>query len=145
MKTFFIMLSIALISPAEASVDACPSLPSDSNLEWQYREGPDFDLCYAHEPGSAEIAFGIYLGNFPAFQAQQENEIGPGVVGGRKVTWYRSSRSANGQETLVTIGTFLPEVAHVWVNASSEAQIRHRLSLLERLVIKSGEAHPASP
>jgi hypothetical protein len=84
----------------------------------------------------------MYLGNFPDFHPQKENELGPGRVGDRKVVWYRSSHSPHGQEALIRLNSSFPEVAHVWVIASSEEQVRARLSILERIVFKAVKTGP---
>jgi len=138
MKLLFIVAVVELVSVSAfaQSAQVCPALPPNTNLEWQYREGPDFDLCYAHEHESVDTAFGIYFGWAPSFTPKKESEIGPGRIGGREVTWYRTESSSLGREALVTFNSSSAEVAHVWVLASSQQQLGARLSILEHIAFK---------
>ena len=120
----------------------CPTLPPNSNLEWQYHEGPDFDLCYAHELGSTDTAVGIYLGYAPSFSPKKENEIGAGRIAGHEVTWYQMKDSPLGREALVTLSSPSAEVAHIWVLASSQQELRARLSILEHIAFKPSANAP---
>ena len=142
MKHFWLLSLLFLVTPPTfaRSVEVCPTLPSDSGLEWTYSEGPDFDVCRASAPGSDDSAFGIYLGNHPSFHPERSNRIGKGKVAGRRVTWYHQepgdSHTALSRQTLLTLDRKWNYVAHIWVAADTEQQLLDRLSVLERIVFK---------
>ncbi len=142
MKHFWLISFLFIASPqvAARSVEVCPTLPVASGLEWTYSEGPDFDVCRAHAPGSEDQAFGLYLGNAPSFHPDHATRIGKGKVGGRRVIWYRleqdSSNSAFSRQTLLTLDRKWGYVAHIWVVADTEQQLLDRLSVLERIGFK---------
>ena len=133
-------LFLAATQVAARSVEVCPTLPTNSGLEWTYSEGPDFDVCRASAPGSEEQAFGIYLGNHPSFHPERAKRIGKGKVAGRRVTWYRQepgdSSAAFSRQTLLTLNRKWGYVAHIWVVADTEQQLLDRLSVLERTAFK---------
>ena len=142
MKRFW-LLSFLFFAASQAfarSAEVCPALPAGSGLEWTYSEGPDFDVCRAHVPGSDEPVFGIYLGNHPSFHPERATRIGKGKVATRRVTWYRQdpgdSGSALSRQTLLTLDRKWGYVAHIWVAADTEQQLVDRLSVLERIVFK---------
>jgi hypothetical protein len=142
MKHLWLLGLLFLATPQAfaRSVEVCPTLPSDSGLEWTYHEGPDFDVCRAFPPGSEDLAFGIYLGNHPSFHPERSNRIEKGKVAGRRVTWYRQeqndSNSAFSCQTLLTLDRKWDYVAHIWVAADTEQKLLDRLSVLERIVFK---------
>ena len=134
-------LAVAMVFSATAaarSIEACPELPTDSEVVWSYQEGPDFDVCYAHEHGSDATAFGVYLGNHPSFHSDSAVRIGNGRVAGKGVAWYRqeSGESPWARQTVLTLDRKSGYVAHVWVAADTEQQLKDRLSVLERMVIR---------
>ncbi|MGY1411252.1 MULTISPECIES: hypothetical protein [unclassified Luteimonas] len=142
MKHFWLLSLLFLAAPQALarSIEVCPTLPSDSGLEWTYSEGPDFDVCRASVIGSEDQAFGIYLGNHPSFHPERAERIGKGKVAGRRVTWYRQdpgdSNSAFSRQTLLTLDRKWGYVAHIWVTADTEQQLLDRLSALERIAFK---------
>jgi len=143
MKVFLTLSALLLAAPQAAtrSVEVCPTLPADSNAQWTYSEGPDFDVCYAHEPSSDEIVFGIYLGNHPSFHPKRADRIGKGRVGGIRVVWYKrdpdDTNAAFSRQTLLTLGPEMGYMAHLWVAADTEQHLHDRLSVLERIRFKS--------
>ncbi len=143
MKHFWFLSLLFLSAPqvSAQSVEVCPSLPANSGLEWTYSEGPDFDVCRAYVRGSESLAFGIYLGNHPSFHPGRSDHIGNGKVASRRVTWYRQgpndSDSAFFRHTLLTLDGKTGYVAHIWVAADTEQQLRGRLSVLESIVFKA--------
>lgn len=127
-------------SAAARSIEVCPELPGYSNLAWSYQEGPDFDVCYAREPGSEATAFGAYLGNHPSFHSDGAVRSGKGRVAGRRVAWYHLDATEGeqpwGRQTLLMLDRKNGYVAHIWVMADTEQQLQDRLSVLERMVIR---------
>lgn len=143
MKHLWLLSLLVLATPhaIARSVEVCPALPSGSGLEWTYSEGPDFDVCRASVSGSKRLAFGIYLGHHPSFHPERSDSISPGKVAGRRVTWYRresgGSDSAFSRQTLLTLDRKWGHVAHIWVEADTEQQLRDRVFVLERIVFKA--------
>ena len=132
-----LVAALAFSAPASArSVEVCPELPADSNLVWSHHEGPDFDVCYAAEPGSDATAFGVYLGNAPSFNPDDGARIGKGRVAGRRVVWYRHGASPLDRQTLLMLDRKSGYAAHIWVAAESDQQLQNRLSVLERIAFK---------
>ena len=128
---------VAAGSAFAADPDRCPTLPSGSGLTWTYREGPDFDLCYAQRAGSAEPVFGLYVGYEPAFRAEGRKLVGNGTVGGHPVTWYdaepRDAARPLGRETLLALdrdGEKHPLRVHVWVHARTQTELDAALAAL---------------
>ncbi|MFZ2236925.1 MAG: hypothetical protein WAV67_11185 [Dokdonella sp.] len=115
-------------------------MPPNSGLEWSYHEGPDFDVCYASFVGGGARAFGVYLGNFPSFSPEHATVVGNGKIAGRKVKWYRQETaddsSSLARQTLLTLDEKSGYVAHIWVTADTEQQLKDRLAILERITFK---------
>lgn len=137
MKRFCLLGFLLLVAPLSfaRSVEVCPTLPADSGLEWTYNDGPDFDVCLAHAPGSDDLAFGVYLGMHPDFHPERSARIGSGKVAGHRVTWYppdpEDSLPPLSRQTLVKLGRGY--VAHIWIAADSDQALADRLSVLERI------------
>lgn len=139
------ILGLLLVASPHAaharSVEVCPELPAGSSIEWTYNEGPDFDVCYAHPSGSDEMMFGVYLGNHPSFRPKRSSRIGKGKVAGHRIVWYRpepsNSPASLYRQTLLTLDPEAGYVAHLWVVAETEQEMRERLSILEHIRFKS--------
>ena len=137
------LFAVALGFPAAAGTDRCPELPAGSGLEWLYREGPDFDLCYAQRSGTKEQPFGIYLGYAPSFHAAGRTSAESGMVGGHAVTWFVAEPKEGGlrygRETLLQLpdaSARPPLQAHVWAYAATEQQLSKTLALLRDIKFK---------
>jgi len=116
----------------------CPILPADAGLQWRVEQGPDFFVCRADTIDAGKSAFGVYLGYFPSFHPDRANFLGRGKVSGRKVRWYateanREGRSL-GRETVVKTGN--GGVAHIWVAATSQAELDARLRILSAMTFR---------
>jgi hypothetical protein len=132
--------ALLMIAPARAdrAAEICPLLPPGSGLTWTYAEGSDFAVCYASAPGSKTTVFGVYLGNEPNFDPTRATRVATGHVAGKEVIWYRKD-SATEDETLArqtVIALNGRYIAHVWVNASTAAQLQERLSIVEHLAFR---------
>lgn len=142
MKYYFVLASLMLLAPSvhARGIEVCPVLPANSGLEWEYHEGPDFDVCYAGKPSSDVSVFGIYLGNHPSFKPKEGVRVGKGNVAGKKVVWYlqdtEDSSSAFARQTLIVLNRKYGYVAHVWLDADTDQELQDRLSILERITIK---------
>ena len=142
MKRFWLfgLVLFAATQASARSVEVCPILPEGAGLEWTYHQGPDFDVCYAHVPGSDDLAFGIYLGNAPSFHPERATRIGKGKVAGRRVAWHRQDESGSSsplsRQALLTLDRKWGYVAHIWVAADTDQQLADRLSVLESIAFK---------
>ena len=132
--------ALLLIAPALAdrAAEICPLLPPDSGLTWSYAEGSDFAVCYASAAGSKATVLGVYLGNEPNFDPTRATRVATGHVAGREVIWYRKDSAAEDEslarQTVIALnGRY---IAHVWVNAATQAQLQQRLSILERIAFR---------
>lgn len=125
---------LAITTAASAqTAERCPTLPADSGLIWSYREGPDFDLCYAIQADSSDTAFGMYFGNHPSFQPDEAVRVDDGIVGGREVVWYEKDDDALARQTLLVLDPEHDLVAHIWVMGETAEELEERLAVLERL------------
>ena len=140
MKHIPMLAALLMNAPAlaERGAEVCPLLPPDSGLTWTYADGPDFGVCYASAPGSNATVFGIYLGNAPSFDPARATRMAAGHVAGKEVIWYRrdsySGIAPLARQTVIAINNRY--IAHIWVNADTEAQLQERLSILERIAFK---------
>jgi len=144
-----LILSVPAIARAE---NICPSLPVIAGVEWNYKEGPDFYICYAVK-GTKQL-FGLYLGNFPNFHPDQNATGRKGRIGGFDVVWY-SGKSDDAAKP-IKIQTILkissrpeptvdgpppppggPEFAHIWINAANELDMVDVLKLVQDLKFKT--------
>jgi hypothetical protein len=132
--------ALLLIAPALAdrAAEICPLLPPDSGLTWSYAEGSDFAVCYASASGSKATVFGVYLGNEPNFDPTRATRVALGHVAGKDVIWYRKDSAAEDEtfarQTVIALnGRY---IAHLWVNASTEVQLRQRLAILEHIAFR---------
>ena len=120
--------------------DSCPTLPENSGLTWTYQQGPDFGVCYAALQGSSSSVFGIYLGNYPSFHPERATALDKGNVGGKQVIWYRQDQTDDNspfaRQTLLMLDGQSGFVAHIWVTADTDKQLKDRLAILERITFK---------
>lgn len=133
--------------PWARGVETCPELPADSGIEWAYREGPDFDLCYAIESSTKKDSFGIYLGRHPSFQPRDAKPIGGGKIAGREVTWYpRDADEHHPQSGRQTIVELKPgELAHLWTGAGNDRELQSRLQILQGMKFKDRGGRTTRP
>lgn len=138
-----ITLFISVVSHASHanSVKACPVLPYDSSLEWTYKRGPDFDLCYAIYPDTKDMAFGIYMGGHPNFEANNSDEIEEGIVGGKAIVWYKFETDIKSpipaRQSLLTIDKEGKWFAHIWVISNTKAELKNNLAVLKKIDFKN--------
>jgi hypothetical protein len=126
---------IAVPVRADRATEACPLLPPGSGLTWTYSDARNFGVCYASAAGSSATVFGVYIGTDPDFDPTRATPLTSGIVGGRKIIWYRKDSASGadslGRQTLIAIKN--GAVIHIWVNANTEAELQHRLSILEHI------------
>ena len=136
---FVVLLFSALAATAHSAEPwPCPSLPTDSGLEWVRHDGPDFVVCYAMEAGGKKQAFGIYFGNHPSFDPSKGTVVMGGSVAGRNVVWYRGPDDGDKKLSLQTVTSGSDRrpyatKAHVWIGADDEPALRRQLETLQRL------------
>jgi hypothetical protein len=114
-------------------------LPAGSGLTWRFARGADFGVCYATYAGSAATVIGVYLGNTPEFDPALATAVRSGSIGGREVTWFRrdsaSGRAPLAVQTVVVVNRRY--MAHVWVNADTEAELNERLAIMTRMALRN--------
>ncbi|MFD0738702.1 hypothetical protein ACFQZQ_05345 [Lysobacter koreensis] len=135
-------LLLALAASAQAQEqpinDACPQLPADADLLWQHKATPTSDFCRALRADGSE-AFGLYIASQSPFKPSRSDRAEQASIDGRDVTWYRSELATRpgmqARETLLE----LPDgrVAHIWVQASSEAQLGEAIGQTKALHFQS--------
>ena len=118
------------------SIDSCPALPKNSALNWEYHQGPDFDICRAMR-GKVQV-FGVYLGNFPPLQPQDLTNGQKGNVGGFEVQWIDMKRegtsSAFAKQTVIQIHKSPGvERAHIWIQAASAEDLSQTQKILSQI------------
>jgi hypothetical protein len=127
--------SPAFNSPGALAV--CPILPANSGMRWILQSGPDFSVCYAVAKSVNRSVIGVYLGNYPGFQPANATPIGKGTVAGRKVLWYHGEpgdhESLLARQTLITLNQGGSYMAHVWVSATTKAELESRLAVLAHM------------
>jgi hypothetical protein len=130
---------LALPVRADDAIDTCPMLPAGSGLTWHFARGADFAVCYATYAGSAATVIGVYLGNAPEFDPALATAVRSGSIGGHQVTWFRrDSASGNAPMAVQTVVVVNRRyMAHVWVNADTEAELSQRLALIERMALRN--------
>jgi hypothetical protein len=94
------LLRLPPVAASAQSVERCPTLPPDSGLEWSYRDGPDFYVCYARHSAGKAHAFGIYLGFAPSFDPTTGTKAATGMIAGKEVIWYRGLGNDQSQSPL---------------------------------------------
>lgn len=133
-STFRVLAALALAAAAgplqaQSAADACPSLPADSGLTWEYKAAASTQFCRALRADGSE-AFGLYIAKDSAFKPGRANRAEEGSIDGRAVTWSRSELAGRpdvqARETVVP----LPDgrVAYLWIQARSEQELGESLS-----------------
>lgn len=135
MKTLLATLLLLLPTLGLAQeADRCPILPENSGVEWSYREGPDFDLCYATDATTKKDLFGVYTGFFPSFKPEDATPIGEGTVAGQKVQWYPASGEHVEQFSKQALLHVTDRILmHVWISADNEDDARHAEDVLAHM------------
>ena len=140
---YSIVMALSLIGPplanARTAQETCPILPPDSGIAWSYREGPDFDLCYALDRKTKDTLFGIYLGHAPSFHPENAKRLSDGRVADRRTIWYAYEKDASefARQALVALDSEHGFVAHIWVRAHSSADLQRTLTVLENMRFKT--------
>jgi hypothetical protein len=127
----------AIPSPSDI---ACPQLPASSGLVWVHRATSTSDFCRALRADGSE-AFGLFIANRSPFEPKRSNRAEEAVIDGREVRWYRSELAAQpdvrARETLIE----LPDgrVAHLWVQAKSDAQLAEAMGQTANLRFRNAQ------
>ena len=118
---------------------ACPQLPSDAGLTWDYRGGGDTDLCRALRPDGSE-AFGMVISPQPTFEPQRPDRAERGRIGGQDITWYRAELAqkpgVQARETVLELPN--GRSAHVWLQADTSDTLAAGFELLQKLQFVPG-------
>ncbi|WP_147652766.1 hypothetical protein [Vulcaniibacterium gelatinicum] len=137
MKALATLCLLALAGAAQAQTvtpPACPQLPADTGLTWEYRPAGNADFCLAKRADGSEV-LGVFIAADPPFQPERRNRTEQGTVDGREVRWYRGEVASRPdvlvRETLVTLGD--GRVAHVWVQARDEQTLAQEMQMAQQL------------
>lgn len=109
---------------AQTAPGACPDLPADSGLTWEYKAAASTQFCRALRADGSE-AFGLYIAKDSPFEPGRANRAEEANINGRAVHWYRSEIAGKpniqARETLVE----LPDgrVAYLWIHAGSQDEL----------------------
>jgi len=129
-----LLAGMGLASAAKAQQSpACPQLPGDAGLTWEYR-GSGGDLCRALRADGSEV-FGLVISAKPTFEPQRSDRAERSQVDGREVTWYRAELAAKpgvqARETLIA----LPDgrSAHLWLQADDGDKLASDFRMLQGL------------
>lgn len=128
-STIRAMTAVALLASAgfvhaQSLSGACPDLPADSGLTWEYKAAATTEFCRALRADGSE-AFGLYMAKDSPFEATRANRAEEAMIDGRQVQWYRTELAGKpdvqARETVVS----LPDgrVAYIWIQARSEQEL----------------------
>jgi hypothetical protein len=139
-QAWLVLAGLGLAGSAAAQQTmACPQLPADAGLTWEYRGGGDTDLCRALRADGSE-AFGLVISSQPTFEPQRPDRAERGRIGGRDITWYRAELAQKpgiqARETVVE----LPDgrSAHIWLQAENDDKLAAGFQMLEGLQFVPG-------
>lgn len=127
---------------AQAVSVACPDLPADSGLTWEYKAAANTQFCRALRADGSE-AFGLYIAKESAFKPSRGNRAEETRIDGQSVHWYRSELAARpnvqARETLIE----LPDgrVAYMWIHANSQDELGE--SITRATSLRFGDARVA--
>ncbi len=132
-----VLLLFAGQAPAQTVAD-CPLLPPDSDLEWETTAGPDFQICRATRAADRQQLFGVYLARESPFKPVRRNRTEQGRIDGHQIYWYEGEQATptdpEVRETLVELDD--DRVAHIWMTAADEDELRQTMKLAEALSFK---------
>lgn len=109
---------------AQAAPAACPDLPADSGLTWEYKAAASTQFCRALRADGSE-AFGLYIARESAFRPGRGNRAEPTRIDGREVHWYRSEIAGKPDVQARETRVELPDgrVAYLWIHARSHEEL----------------------
>jgi len=129
------LAGMGLASAARAQQSrACPQLPGDAGVTWEYRSSGGTDLCRALRADGSE-AFGLVISAKPTFEPLRSDRAERSQVDGRDVYWYRAELAAKpgvqARETVIA----LPDgrSAHLWLQADDGAKLESGFRMLQGL------------
>lgn len=135
----FVLCASAKAQEAEAPAQGhCPMLPASTGLHWEYRGTADSDFCRALRADGSE-AFGMYIAAKSPFEPRRADRAEQITIDGKQVYWYRSQIAGQpdvqARETLVEVGN--GKLAHIWLQAQSQDQLKEVLGQTEGLQFPS--------
>ncbi len=123
------LLAAAGTAHAQTAPAACPLLPAESGLTWEYKAAAATQFCRALRADGSE-AFGLYIAKDSAFKPSRGRRAEEATIDGRATHWYRSELAARpdvqARETLIE----LPDgrVAYLWIHAYSAEELDQSLA-----------------
>ncbi len=140
LRVGLLALSLASIAPSATAsggrdVSNCPVLPSGSGLVWEYKEGVDYDLCYAKnvDEGARPRLIGVYLGGAPNWEGDGP-VLRKGQIEGRPVTWHvKTPQQSEYKAAAQTLYPIRKQIAHIWVCAIDASALTDLILVAEKL------------
>jgi hypothetical protein len=131
----FVLAGFALAGAAAAQeASACPQLPADAGLSWDYRGSGDTQLCRALRADGSE-AFGLVITARPTFEPARPDRAERSTVDGHEVYWYRAELAqkpgVQARETVIELPN--GRSVHLWLQAESDAKLQAGFQLLQGL------------
>jgi len=119
---------------AAQQASACPQLPSDTGLTWEYRGSGGTDLCRALRADGSE-AFGLVISSKPTFEPLRPDRAERSTIDGREVFWYRAELAqkpgVQARETVIELPN--GRSAHLWLQADNTDKLQAGFQLLQGL------------
>ena len=130
-----LLAGLALAGAAEAQqATACPQLPPDAGLSWDYRGSSDTELCRALRADGSE-AFGLVISARPTFEPQRPDRAERGQIDGHDVYWYRAELAqkpgVQARETVLELPN--GRSAHLWLQAENDDKLQAGFQLMQGL------------
>lgn len=109
---------------AQSTPDACPHLPADSGLTWEYKAAASTQFCRALRADGSE-AFGLYIAKDSPFRPSRGNRAEEARIDGRSTHWYRSELAGKPDVQARETAVELPDgrVAYLWIQAQSPQEL----------------------
>lgn len=119
-----VLLGTAGLAAAQAAPAACPLLPADSGLTWEYKAAASTQFCRALRADGTE-AFGLYIAKNSPFKPGRANRAEEARIDGRVIHWYRSELAGKPDVQARETSFELPDgrVAYLWIHADSQDEL----------------------
>lgn len=130
----FLLVLVGYMNVAAGDVGViCPSIPKSTNVVFEHKQGPDFDLCYARYNNS-ELIFGLYAGLNPDFTKPSSPPKYITNISKHTASWYEPRKGSSSKilETLIEVdGASL----HIWILENQSLSVEKVLELVKKIQI----------
>lgn len=125
------------------STPACPTLPANSDLQWQQRVEAGFIACKALAADGRQVLNVMLTARDPKLRLERRLREEESTFSGEEMYWYRLD--LGGQETQpamasrrITVVEFDEDrYAQVWINATSPEELGALISLARQLDVRA--------